>query len=46
LISECYQKIENGEESRDMENRKRFVGPRVPAPIEIEIEIELDRPAM
>jgi hypothetical protein len=29
LISECYQKIENGEESRDMEKRKRFVDPRL-----------------
>jgi hypothetical protein len=44
LISECYQNIENGEESRDMEKRERFVGPRFQAAIEI--EIELDRPAM
>jgi hypothetical protein len=44
LISECYQTIESGEESRDMEKSERFVGPRFQAPIEIETEVE--RPAM
>jgi hypothetical protein len=44
LISECYQKIENGEKFRDMEKRERFAGARFQAPREIEIEV--DRPAM
>jgi hypothetical protein len=28
LISECYQKTENGDESRDIEKRERSVGAR------------------
>jgi hypothetical protein len=35
LISECYQKIENGYESRDIEKRERSVGPGFQAPIEV-----------
>jgi hypothetical protein len=34
LISECSQKIENREESRDSEKSERSVGPRFEAPIE------------
>jgi hypothetical protein len=38
LISECYQTIENEEESRDIEKSERSVGSRLQAPIEIEVE--------
>jgi hypothetical protein len=34
LISECFQKIENGDESRDIGKSERPVGPRFEAPIE------------
>jgi hypothetical protein len=40
LISECYQTIENEEESRDIEKSERSVGPR------LEVLIEADSPVM
>jgi hypothetical protein len=36
LISECYQKIENGDESGDIEKRERSFGSRFQAPIEVD----------
>jgi hypothetical protein len=36
LISECYQKIENEDESGDIEKRERSVGSRFQAPIEVD----------
>jgi hypothetical protein len=36
LISECYQKIENGDESRAIEKSERSISPRFRAPIETE----------
>jgi hypothetical protein len=34
LISECHQKIENVDESRDIEKSERSVGPKFEEPIE------------
>jgi hypothetical protein len=38
LISECYQEIANGEESRNIEKSQRSAGPRLREPIETKVE--------
>jgi hypothetical protein len=37
LISECFQRIENGDESSDIKKRERSIGPKLQLPIEEEV---------